>query len=349
MATPPIRLRWGRRPIPEPPSVVFLATGLLGAARVRWAGHSMPSHSRWFIGLILGIAVASQAQVLRHHASPVSPDLLARVRNAPKIFIANAGQDESLSTNTDFSGSAFSNIYAAVAEWPGVKMVDTPAAADLIFGVSDSEDLNPVKVRDNPKIGDGYENEPILTFHVRVLDPHTQKVLWEDQNVLQTAVMHFGNLDNLINKAIEQLLNPFVDGVPLPHLPKKLPIAPYPAALRAPKTLFLRVDNGQVPAARMTELQGALQQQFATEYTMVDSANKADLVVSLSATSSSNWGLKRGLAFQSMQVNEIDPATGTLLWSITTAFTQSEKTPQLQIAHTMPYFWRKWKLVVGHP
>ena len=48
-----------------------------------------------------------------------------------------------------------------------------------------------------------------------------------------------------------------------------------------------------------------------------------------------------------MRLDEIDPTTGVLVWSITTAFTKGEKTPQTQIANTMPYFWQKWNRIMS--
>ncbi len=86
----------------------------------------------------LFVLVLFAAPLLRAQ-QPVPAPVPAPIRNAQKIFIANAGMDafslqafEELGLN---GANAYDSLYAAVKSWPQYQLVSSPADANLVLEI----------------------------------------------------------------------------------------------------------------------------------------------------------------------------------------------------------------------
>jgi hypothetical protein len=270
---------------------------------------------------------------------PIPAEVLARIQNAHRIFVANAGQDRGLSVNTDYSVSAYPELYQALAVLPGVQLVDSPTEADLIFQVNTtiSYDLEPGPVP-GPSVA-----VPNVTVHLSVLYPQSSGLLWQD---------HVDNV--VVPRGYAGAVKTMLRGMWSKSLPKpSKAAAPVPLSLRAPHKLYVAAGPPAVPdsppdpippSALTTPVEQAIAQTLGSRYTMVDSASDSDLVLSL-------WVLmepdKKGqYPYDSMELNLLDPKTHVLLWNITTDFTR-DKLGANQIKNTMPYLVKKWDKIIG--
>ena len=154
-----------------------------------------------------------------HASSPAPPGVLARVRAAHRIFVSNAGEDDTLSL-IGGHGMGYLDLYQQLAGWPGIQLVGSPAQADLIFQV----------YGDSSK---GYfDKYSTYTEHVTILDPSTHQVLW------------FNDCDPT---RIKSALKPVAPRKPGPNTSKKSPRttkepqkALHPAAATAAATRSVR-------------------------------------------------------------------------------------------------------------
>jgi hypothetical protein len=291
--------------------------------------------------VILALAAALSPVPLFRIAKrpPIPAEVVARIQGAHRIFVANAGQDVNQSVNTNYSASAYPQLYQALAVWPGIQLVDTPTKADLIFQVYTTMQFDPII---GPK-GVAPTGVPDMTLHLRVLYPQSAGLLWED---------HVGNLSGPLQYtgALKTMLRGMRSGS-LPK-PSKAAVA-VPLSLRAPQKLYLESGPPAVtnsppdpipPVALTTPVQQAIAQALGSRYTIVNSASDADLVLSLWVWTGPN---KKGqYPYNSMELNLLDPKTNVLMWNITTGFTYN-KLGADQIKQTMPYFLKKWDAIVG--
>ena len=117
--------------------------------------------------VIFAVACVLFAQVSLLNASdkksvpnaPIPPQILA----AKRIFVANAGEDETVPEQRTFSGGpdrAYNQFYDAIKNWDRYQIVSSPSEADLIFELE--VDVN-------------FET-PI--FRLTIRDPKMNAVLW---------------------------------------------------------------------------------------------------------------------------------------------------------------------------
>jgi len=267
----------------------------------------------------------------------VSPDVLARIRGAHTIFVSNAGEDDNLRNST---GSAYRAMYQALAGWQGFQLVDSPAHADLVFQVSAAESIGDYSGSPFPSKGHPTGNvtvEATVTLDLRVLDPVTQQLIWDNQADEDPSVM-----GNVYTRGVKSVLAPIEPTKPAPH-PVKKP-ALLPAQLRNPAKLFLQMvpspANSDVSDADTAVSQALLK---LGKYTLVGSANEADVMLLLDVVA--NTGLP---PLNYMRVEVLDPDSKTFLWSFTIAFANDNRmTAQKQINEIIPYFLKAWNGVIG--
>jgi len=273
----------------------------------------------------------------------VPPDVLARIRGAHTIFVSNAGEDTTLSNNKNAINTSYREVYQALAGWPGVQLVDTPAHADLVFEVRSTETVeyeggSPFPTAHHPTGDEAFDVSG--TLHLKILDTATQQVLWDNEAPVRPST--FGN-NSAFAKGVKAVLAPIEPTKPAPH-PVNKP-ALLPAQLKNPTKIFIQLTsspmNSDVSDANTAVSQALLK---LGKYTLVDSANGADVVLLLDVVA--NLPAKRTPPLSYMRIEVLDPSSKTILWNFTTAFVYKDDSQQ-QISETMPYFLKVWNGVIG--
>lgn len=293
---------------------------------------------------VLAIAAVIALTATAHAAKNrkvIPAEILARIHGAHRIFVANGGLNTTSAPGSSDTSAAYTQLYKALAAWPGVQLVDTPEQADLIF----QESVEGANYDEGLVIGNhgAYEaSSSGDTFVLRVLDPQGG-LLWED--TLGVASGLFAPATGYAAKAVTYLLAPMVNK----HRPDpvKTP-AVLPLAMQAPKSLYLTAappatSGPSTPAAMVAPVQQALAHALGSSYNLVNSAAEADLTLSLSLVTAARPG---DYPYESMTLSLMDPKSGVLLWNMQVVFVQ-DPNPAGQIRKTMPYFLEKWGLVVG--
>ena len=267
----------------------------------------------------------------------VSPDVLARIRGAHTIFVSNAGEDDNLRNST---GSAYRAMYQALAGWQGIQLVASPAHADLVFQVSAAESIGDYSGSPFPSKGHPTGNvtvEATVTLDLSVLDPVTQKLIWDNQADEDPSVM-----GNVYTRGVKSVLAPIEPTKSASH-PLNKP-ALLPAQLRNPTKLFIQLvpspANSAVSGAGTAVSQALLK---LGKYTVVGSAKEADVMLLLDVVANT-----RVPPLNYMTVQVLDPDSKTFLWSFTIAFANDNRmTAQKQINEIIPYFLKAWNGVIG--
>jgi hypothetical protein len=234
-------------------------------------------------------------------------------------------------------------MYQALAGWPGIQLVDSPAHADLIFQVRGMGSIDGYSGSPFPSKGHPTGNlsaEATVTLHLSVLDPATQQLIWNNQAAEDPNVM-----GNVYARGVKSVLAPIEPTKPAPH-PVSKP-ALLPAQLKNPTKFFIQLApssaNSDVSDADAAVSQALLK---LGRYSQVDSANEADVILLLDVEA--NKPAKRIPPLNCMRVEVLDPSSKTILWNFTTAFVSKFKiTSQQQISQTMPYFLKAWNGVIG--
>ena len=246
------------------------------------------------------------------------PDVLARIRTAHRLRVSR-----------DVSGTR---------RLAGDSSGRFPAHADLIFQVRRTGRVDSYSGSPFPSKGHPTGNlavEATVTMYLSVFDPATQQLIWnnmadEDPNVM----------GNVYGRGVKSVLAPIEPTKPAPH-PVNKP-APIPAQLKNPTKLFIQLApspaNSDVSDADAAVSQALLK---LGKYTLVDSANEADVVLLLDVEADKPAKGIPPLSY--MRVEVLDPSSKTILWNFTTAFVYMPKiTSQQQISRTMPYFLKAW-------
>jgi hypothetical protein len=273
----------------------------------------------------------------------VPPDVLARIRGAHTIFVSNAGEDITL-TNDEPINATYHAVYQALAGWPGVQLVDTPAHADLVFQVSGTE-----TVEDGgwsfPTKNDRSGHEILdysATLHLMILDGATQQVLWDSGAPLAHVAL---TRNGYFAKSVKDLLAP-IEPTSAPH-PVNKPVL-LPAQLKNPTKLFVQLApshaNSDVSAASAVDTAVSQALLKLGKYQMVDSASEADIVLVLDVEAN-----QPGQGLNYMGIKVLDPNSKTILWNFIVPFVihWNVTTSQQQISQTMPYFLKAWNGVIG--
>jgi hypothetical protein len=160
--------------------------------------------------LCLGLALATlQLPLLMAQSKPtVAPDapVPAQILSAKKIFIANAGGDQPLLDDPQFSGGverSYNQFYAAIKAWGRYEIVGAPGDADLLLEIRFT--VPPVGgpvVRGDTIGGRPYDPQ----FQLVIRDPKINALLWGFTEHAQWAILQ-GNRDRNFDQAVDRLVN----------------------------------------------------------------------------------------------------------------------------------------------
>jgi len=127
----------------------------------------------------------------------------AQILSAKKVFIANAGGDETRYDDPLYSGGPdrpYNEFYAAIKTWGRYELVDTPADADLVFEIR----LTVFRLRHERVLSeDSPESDP--QFRIVIRDPKTHQALWGLTEHAQGAILQ-GNRDKNFEQAMAALV-----------------------------------------------------------------------------------------------------------------------------------------------
>jgi hypothetical protein len=130
--------------------------------------------------LLLVTATTAFTQKVKHLPPTPTPDVIAKVTAAKKIFVSNLGENGQFAH--DIPGGvniAYREFYATLKEWGCFQLVDSPAQADLIFEIQGFEELE-----DIDHTGRGIRNEDYTVtqyppmLYLSILDP-SQHLLYK--------------------------------------------------------------------------------------------------------------------------------------------------------------------------
>lgn len=128
----------------------------------------------------------------------------APLHTAQKVFIANAGGDESRNEYAYYTGGpnrAYNDLYAAMQAWGRYTLVSAPGDADLVFEIRFSvPQMNRVRI-----LGDDETTyDPQIRLVIR--DVKTHQILWGLTEHAQGAVSQ-GNRDKNFAQAMAAIVN----------------------------------------------------------------------------------------------------------------------------------------------
>jgi hypothetical protein len=164
----------------------------------------MPKHlTAAVLTLALAIPLLS-VPIAAKQKKPAPPaPIPAQILAAKKVFIANAGGDESGYEEASYSGGpdrAYNEFYAAMKTWGRYELVATPGDADLIFEIRLTIfQLQHVRVLSG--------DDPALDSQLRLVirDPKTRQTLWALTEHAQGAVLQ-DNRDKNFEQALSSLV-----------------------------------------------------------------------------------------------------------------------------------------------
>jgi hypothetical protein len=278
-----------------------------------------------YLSLALLCPSAHPASKKQTPPPPPPPEVVARVRAAHNIFVSNASVGVILASRAArerdyYRYYPYKDMYYALAAWPGVKLVDTPAQADLIFQIMASE-------------VDYAGEERNISSTLKIIEPQTQTVLWQMTLPLGRTPLQY--TEGRFVKATAGILSSLEPQQPAPA-PRKLPV-PMPAQLHAGSKVFVQPSppGSQYHGIDVAQM---AHDAFATAkfYTLVDSPSDADLIIT--ATVSDNYLDEQQLLFEAL-----DPKTNTVLWTQLCATAMSGKPIAEQIRDTFPYALKYWE------
>lgn len=127
------------------------------------------------------------AEAQKKQAVPEAP-IPAQIQTAQKVFIANAGGDESWNEGPWYSGNSdrlYNEFYAAMKSWGHYELVATPADADLVIEIQEIIFQGQHEGGfESPQSG-AYDTQ----FRLVIRDPKTQQILWGLTEHAQVAIL----------------------------------------------------------------------------------------------------------------------------------------------------------------
>ncbi len=137
--------------------------------------------------------------------APVPPQIAA----AQKVFISNGGGatlNDALGTTVVSGGPdrPYDEFYAAMKGWGRYDLVDSPAAADLIFQVSFA--LSGTGLEHWAPNGTFTKIAVLGSLRVVILDPKTHVVLWTIVEYVPGAVL-LSNCDKNFDRSMDRLVD----------------------------------------------------------------------------------------------------------------------------------------------
>jgi len=138
--------------------------------------------------------------------APVPPQIAA----AQKVFISNGGGatlNDALGTTVVSGGPdrPYDEFYAAMKGWGRYDIVESPAAADLVFQVSFN--LSGTGLEHWAPNGTSFTKIAVLgPLRVVILDPRTHVVLWTIVEYVPGAVL-LGNRDKNFDQSMDRVID----------------------------------------------------------------------------------------------------------------------------------------------
>jgi hypothetical protein len=136
---------------------------------------------------------------------PAAP-VPAQILSAKKVFLANAGGDQPLLDDPQFSGGverSYNQFYAAIKAWGRYEIVAAPGDADLLLEIQFT--VPPVGgpvVRGDTIGGRPYDPQ----FRLVIRDPKTTALLWAFTEHAQWAILQ-GNRDRNFDQALTRIVS----------------------------------------------------------------------------------------------------------------------------------------------
>lgn len=158
--------------------------------------------------LVFGLAMSlllGRPCVAQHSKQAPPAPIPSLILTAKKVFIANAGGDESLFDAPQYSGGPdrlYNEFYAAMKSWGRYELVDTPEDADLVFEIRLTvllpERSEPLGGNNNP----AYDSQ----LHLAIRDVRSHETLWGLTEHAQTAILQ-GNRDRNFEQALAGIIS----------------------------------------------------------------------------------------------------------------------------------------------
>jgi len=126
------------------------------------------------------------------------------ILSAKRVFVANAGGDESL-FGPQYSGGPdrlYDEFYEAVKSWGRYELVESPEDADLVFEIR----LTVLQPRRSEPLGGDYNQAYDSQFKLAIRDVKTRVILWGLTEHAQTAILQ-GNRDKNFEQALAAILS----------------------------------------------------------------------------------------------------------------------------------------------
>jgi hypothetical protein len=299
---------------------------------------------RFFLLLAVAVSPIHARADKSTQLTPAPAEVIARVRAAHSIFIANATIGaiipmQGIAFRQYYGYTPYKNMYYALAAWPGVKLVDSPSDADLIFEVTGSETWEPRP----PGFSGGSR---IIYSALSIIDPQTQTVLWTTSLVV-AALSYDDRSNSHFDKAVVSILASLEPQQPAPQ-PLKVTV-PLPSQLKATSKVFLQPSSsGYNPnGINVSDLAQASLIK-AKLYTLVDTPEQADLILTVTADfhdpKTHTWDSG------TLLITAIDPKTKVVIWTQLSSLVAGSKAPGTNaeadknyITKTMSFALKFWK------
>lgn len=156
-----------------------------------------------FVGVTIALFGNELCAAPKSDPAPSAP-IPSLILSAKKIFVANAGGDESV-FDPQYSGGPdrlYDEFYAAAKSWGRYELATSPEDADLVFEIGlivvRPQRSHPLGGDDNP----AYDSQ----LHLVIRDVKTQVMLWGLTEHAQTAILQ-GNRDKNFEQALTAILS----------------------------------------------------------------------------------------------------------------------------------------------
>ena len=172
------------------------------------------------VSLVISLAQISAWAAEQAKPAPAAP-VPAQILAAKKVFLGNAGGDQPLLDDPQFTGGverSYNQFYAAMKTWGRYEIVSAPGDADLLLEIRFT--VPPVGgpvVRGDTIGGRPYDPQ----FRLEIRDPKTNTVLWAFTEHAQWAILQ-GNRDRNFDQALARIVSDVqgltvsADGAPKP-------------------------------------------------------------------------------------------------------------------------------------
>lgn len=152
---------------------------------------------------LFSVSIASAQQKKPAPSVPIPAPIPAEILSAKKVFIANAGGDESRNDEALYSGGPdrpYNEFYAALKSWGRYELVATPADAELVFEIQ----LTVLRLQRERVLSDDRPTSD-SQFRLVIRDAKTLQILWGLTEHAQVAVLQ-SNRDKNFEQALAAMV-----------------------------------------------------------------------------------------------------------------------------------------------